>query len=139
MSSAPEKRDPRYLFVYGTLRSAFRNPYAQYLRDHAKLVGQACVRGCLYNLGRYPGLRPPRTPDDWVTGELYRLAEATTVLPLLDRYEGPCFRRVVRVVWRKGGPRMEVWVYEYLRPVAEMRRVVSGDFLKRGSGAGLYS
>jgi gamma-glutamylcyclotransferase (GGCT)/AIG2-like uncharacterized protein YtfP len=76
------------LFVYGTLRSQCRNRFARLLAERATLVGPARARGRLYRIGSYPGLVPSEAPDEWVTGELYRLHNASALLPILDDYEG---------------------------------------------------
>jgi gamma-glutamylcyclotransferase (GGCT)/AIG2-like uncharacterized protein YtfP len=119
---------PRYLFVYGTLRRGFANPYAQYLAEHAKWSGEARVAGRLYDLGRYPGLRRSSHPQDWVTGELYKLPENPALLPALDKYEGQDFKRVLAIACREGRPSVKTWVYEYRPRVSDARRIISGDW-----------
>ena len=42
------------LFVYGSLRSGFRNPVYEYLTKYFHLMGEAVVKGKLYDLGEYP-------------------------------------------------------------------------------------
>lgn len=120
--------DPRYLFVYGTLRRAFHNQYAQYLAANATWMGLARVAGKLYDLGRYPGLQRSTTPGEWVTGELYRLPELPDLLPTLDAYEGSDFERVLAVAQRADRRRVKAWVYEYCPRVSEAWRVASGDY-----------
>ena len=121
----------RYLFVYGTLRSAFRNPYARLLAQQAVLVGTAHLPGRLYRLGKYPGLLAPGTSKDWVAGELYRLPTAfSALLWMLDQYEGPTFERVLAVAHRGGRSPVKTWVYLYRQRVSEAQRIVSGDYCK---------
>ncbi|HXP84437.1 MAG TPA: gamma-glutamylcyclotransferase family protein [Bryobacteraceae bacterium] len=120
--------NPSRLFVYGTLRRGFVNPYARYLAEHAAWLGAARLAGRLYDLGRYPGLRRSSGPRDWVTGELYRLRETPALLKVLDEYEGRDFQRVVAIARRAGRPSVKTWVYEYRPRVSETRRIVSGDW-----------
>src|SRR5229473_688743 len=81
------------LFVYGTLRSEFDNPYARLLRSQAELVGPATVPGPIFRVGHYPAYKAE--PAGEVHGELYRLTDPETTLKALDEYEGPDFERVV--------------------------------------------
>src|SRR5271156_5857568 len=77
-----------YLFVYGTLRRRSRHPMARRLAETARFVGAAKIAGRLYNLGRYPGLLEPTSPNDWVHGDVYDLGErAAQVLAEMDAYE----------------------------------------------------
>ena len=106
---------PPHLFVYGTLRSAFRNRYARLLRSQAVPLGMARVPGRLYDLGRYPALRPSPGRDHWVSGEIYQLRTPAPLLTRLDTYEGPVYRRVQTQAVFDDGRRLAVWVYEYRR------------------------
>ncbi len=112
------------IFVYGTLRSGFSNEHALLLRANAEFVGPATVRGSIYLMadypvGGYPGFR--ENPDGVVHGEIWRLREPERILALLDAYEGDQYERVRIGDW---------WIYRYIGPVAEERRIQSGDFLK---------
>lgn len=121
MSSAP------YLFVYGTLRSSFtKNKYARYLVQNADLIGQARIPGRLYALKRYPGLRPPQSEDDWVSGEVYRLRHPVPTLQTLDAYEASDYRRVRHLATLDNGQTVRCWVYIFWKPLPRHRRVVSG-------------
>ncbi len=46
----------RHIFVYGTLRKALRHEMVGVLVREAHFVGEASVRGVLFDLGTYPGL-----------------------------------------------------------------------------------
>ena len=98
MSSQP------YLFVYGTLKSTFRNRYARRLRREALLAGQATMPGRLYRIRWYPGMRPPRVSADVVTGELYRLRQPAKVLEVLDEYEDDYRRELHRATLSHADP-----------------------------------
>jgi gamma-glutamylcyclotransferase (GGCT)/AIG2-like uncharacterized protein YtfP len=115
--------------VYGTLRRGFENRYARLLDRSATYLGTARVQGRLYGLGRYPGIQLHPGLDEWVTGDLFRLRNAAEALDVLDRYEGPAFERVVATATLPNGDRSRCWVYEYRLPVAQDRRILSGDYL----------
>ena len=119
------------LFVYGTLRSGFRNRYARMLAARAVLLGPARMRGRLYHLQQYPGMRTSACPGEWVVGELYMLPGAAS-LSALDRYEGPRFRRKCCHAFDAAGRRRPAWVYEYLGRVSESHRIPSGDYFPCG-------
>jgi gamma-glutamylcyclotransferase (GGCT)/AIG2-like uncharacterized protein YtfP len=119
-----------HLFVYGTLRSGFSNPHARRLHAGSTLVGRARVRGRLYDLGRYPGLRLSVDGDDWVTGELYKISDESLVREL-DEYEGAEYRRVLAAARLDDGREMQTWVYEHAAPLSEARRIASGEDLRR--------
>lgn len=107
------------LFVYGTLRSEFQNPYARMLREKAEFIGCDSVRGAIFRVASYPGYR--REPDGIVSGEVYRVDRAT--LTALDEYEGPEFERV----------RIDrFWIYQYKEQPPGNARISSGDFCNPG-------
>ena len=108
------------LFVYGTLRSEFDNPWARLLRSQARFLRRATVPGSIFRIRHYPGFRPQ--PEGQLRGELYRLKRPETTLKVLDRYEGPCFKRVL---W------CGAWIYRYQSIPPASRRIESGDFCSR--------
>jgi gamma-glutamylcyclotransferase (GGCT)/AIG2-like uncharacterized protein YtfP len=111
------------LFVYGTLRSEFDNPYARLLRSQAELVGAATVPGSIFRIGHYPGYRPE--PRGVVLGELYRMADPGATLKILDEYEGAEYERVaIRILIEEGVG----WIYQYRTQPDESARIASGDF-----------
>jgi len=114
------------IFVYGTLRSTSSAPMAREFAKNATLVGPARVPGRLIDLGQYPGLLEPNSPDDRVEGELWQLHAPESYLPVLDAYEG-CgpddpepheYQRVVRTITRNTGEQVDVWVYlnKWMKP-----------------------
>jgi gamma-glutamylcyclotransferase (GGCT)/AIG2-like uncharacterized protein YtfP len=108
---------PDVLFVYGTLRSEFNNPYARRLRNEGSLIGPAVVSGSIFRVQHYPAFRPE--PAGLVHGELYRLSRPEVTLKALDEYEGEEFERVVV---------NDLWIYRYKQALPEESRIVSGDF-----------
>lgn len=126
------------LFVYGTLmRSAAAAELGAEMRARlareAEWLGPATMAGRLYNLGRYPAMKPAQSPGDTLFGEVYRLACPRSAFRWLDPYEGlrpgaaaPDYRRCIRQARLATGERVDAWVYLYQKPVFEVRRVESG-------------
>lgn len=139
ISSSGKKRDS-LLFVYGTLRPCACTAAARWLASKARYLGPARTRGRLFDLGRYPGLLPPRSARDWVEGDLYVL-RSVGMLRELDRYEGVLqrtpvgfdrVRSIVAVPRGSGGPRFVVaWQYVYRGPVRRCAHIRSGDYRDR--------
>lgn len=70
------------VFVYGTL---MRGGRAHSFLADAEYVGKFCLRDyAIYNLGRYPGIRPKK--GSVVYGEVYSVDDG--MLREMDRYEG---------------------------------------------------
>jgi gamma-glutamylcyclotransferase (GGCT)/AIG2-like uncharacterized protein YtfP len=109
------------LFVYGTLRSEFENPFARLLRSQAELIGRATVQGSIYRVEFYPAYK--EEPAGEVHGEVYRLQSGAATLAELDDYEGEGFERV-KVKTSRG----EAWIYRYRGQLAGEARLESGDF-----------
>jgi gamma-glutamylcyclotransferase (GGCT)/AIG2-like uncharacterized protein YtfP len=122
------------LFVYGTLRRASRHPMAAYLAERGRSLGEAKLAARLYNLGRYPGITPPRDADDWVYGDLYDLGDDGEALAELDRYENAespqpaFFDRQLATVTLGDGQERTAWVYWFRGEVDEGRRIASGQY-----------
>ena len=78
----------RYVFVYGTLRKGEQRDINLLLPTPA-FVGNSHVRGVLYDLGAYPGLRLLAESEDAagidVVGEVYEITPALE--QLLDEIE----------------------------------------------------
>ncbi len=127
------------LFVYGSLRKGFRHPMFQYIRDHFDFVGDARVKGLLYDLGEYPA-GVPTTDEKYITGELYsvrNVEEFNWVIGQLDDYEGTVveagetalYRRSLATIYHNNRP-TQAWIYWYNGDVAGKPVITSGDVLK---------
>ena len=57
--------DCRLLFVYGMLRRGSGHAMADFLAERSRFVGQARVRGRLYDLGRFPGMLAAEADDEF--------------------------------------------------------------------------
>jgi gamma-glutamylcyclotransferase (GGCT)/AIG2-like uncharacterized protein YtfP len=76
--------------------------------------------------------------DEMVFCELVRLHTPGESLATLDEYEGcgpgvtsPQYLRQVLPVTLEDGAVSEAWTYVYNRPVAKLKRILSGRFLER--------
>ena len=131
-----EREKCPYLFVYGTLRRAAHTEWSRVLCTVSDCIGGARTRGALFQLGKYPGFVPSGA-DEWVTGEVCRLHDPSTLLPKLDAYEG-CgpddpppheYRRELIEVVIESGETIRAWAYIYCLSTADRPRIASGDYL----------
>ena len=117
-----------YLFVYGTLRKDYQLKLMDELAPHLVFAGRGKVKAKLYDLGAYPAA----LASDWsheMTGDLYEVANAEMLFPLLDEYEGDEYKRGKTMVTTEAGERKEAWIYWYTGPVDESRRIQENDYL----------
>jgi gamma-glutamylcyclotransferase (GGCT)/AIG2-like uncharacterized protein YtfP len=127
------------IFVYGTLRRALGHEMHRVLARGAHFVGEATVRGALYDLGAYPGLVTQGDHLDCVSGEVYALApdNAEATLALLDAYEGCAnsdpepheYRRAIVQVRFDDGSQRDAWTYLLNRSHAGLQRIPGGDYV----------
>jgi gamma-glutamylcyclotransferase (GGCT)/AIG2-like uncharacterized protein YtfP len=126
-----DDRSREWVFVYGTLRAGASNHFRM---DGGESLGPASVHGRLYAIDWYPGLVLDAAAGP-VSGEVFAVAAAH--LRELDAFEGIPegaeagveYRRVrARVELHSGGSRT-VWLWEWLGPVEESRRIGGGDWL----------
>ncbi len=127
------------LFVYGSLRSGFRNPAYQYLTCYFKLAGEALVKGKFYDKGDFP-VAIPADDDSYITGELYvanNPDEFHWAIAQLDDYEGvnmeadekPWYKRELVEVFQEG-IKSQAWIYWYNGDVSALPEIATGDVLK---------
>jgi gamma-glutamylcyclotransferase (GGCT)/AIG2-like uncharacterized protein YtfP len=123
------------LFAYGTLKRRSRHPMARRLESSARFIGSARIAGRLYNLGRFPGLKEPRSPSDWVIGDVYDLGpNADAVLREMDAYENAesppptPYERLAAPVHLDDGQVVTMWVYWYRGAVREENFIASGSY-----------
>jgi gamma-glutamylcyclotransferase (GGCT)/AIG2-like uncharacterized protein YtfP len=126
------------LFVYGSLRSGFHSPAYEYISRYFDLLGEATVRGELYDLGTFPAAIPT-DKNLFILGELYRIkniSEFSWAIGQLDDYEGvdvafdevQLYRRELTTAYcnQQAFP---AWIYWYNGEVAGKPRIESGDVL----------
>ncbi|MBK8609720.1 MAG: gamma-glutamylcyclotransferase [Chitinophagaceae bacterium] len=127
------------LFVYGSLRSGFRNPVYQYLTKYFTLVGEAVVKGKLYDLGDYPAAATTEE-EKFISGELYVInnpLEFSWAIGQLDDYEGlnveagetPMYKREEVTAYHGGKPHT-TWIYWYNGNLSGKPEIESGDLLQ---------
>jgi gamma-glutamylcyclotransferase (GGCT)/AIG2-like uncharacterized protein YtfP len=127
------------LFVYGSLRSGFHSSVYDYISRFFTYVGDATVKGKLYDLGEYPAGIPVEE-DVFIKGELYTIKnqqEFSWAIGQLDDYEGmyveagetPLYLRKISEVYINGTA-TTAWVYWYNGDVTGKPVVASGDILE---------
>ena len=130
--------DSDYLIVYGTLRSAFENKFAQHLRQHSQYVGEGVFPGLLFDLGHYPGAIYQSTSAIPVVGSIYDIAQyKSELLPYLDYYEGIGIQfdqpteyvRVVIPVYIDNRI-INCWIYHYNLQTDDKVLIETGDYMK---------
>jgi gamma-glutamylcyclotransferase (GGCT)/AIG2-like uncharacterized protein YtfP len=127
------------LFVYGSLRSGFKGPAYDYISRFFKLVGEAKVRGLLFDMGSYPaGI--PTNESNFIVGELYESNnrnEFSWAIGQLDDYEGvtvepdevQLYRREITEVYTNGQV-THAWIYWFNGNVSGHPVISSGDLLE---------
>ena len=133
------KNEINQLFVYGSLRSGFRNPAYHYLTKYFHLAGDAVVKGKLFDMGEYP-VAIGTEEEKFISGELYVInnpAEFSWAIAQLDDYEGmnveagetPLYKREAVKVFIKGQG-SDAWIYWFNGPVEGYPEIVSGDLMQ---------
>lgn len=118
------------IFLYGTLRYGGS---ANYMMRGCTLLCSDSVKGLLYDLGHFPGLK--LSGDGIVLGDTYQcpLESSEELIQRLDQYEGyhptkpdqSLYTRR-RIQTTKGH---SAFVYEYKHPVHQDLLVETGDWL----------
>ena len=128
----------RNLFVYGSLRSGFNNPAYTYISKYFTLLGNAYVKGKLYQLTEFPA-GVPTDDNHLIKGELYTIkvpTECSWAIAQLDDYEGvqaeedetPLYKRVLTTV-QINGVEEQAWIYWYNGSVEGGVLIEGGDLL----------
>lgn len=127
------------LFVYGSLRSGFRSPAYEYISRFFSFVGEARVRGKLFDMGSYPaGI--PTNDNHFIVGELYEAKhknEFSWAIGQLDDYEGmsvefdevQLYRREITEALLNGKV-THAWIYWYNGDVSGRPVIASGDMIE---------
>ena len=126
------------LFVYGSLRSGFRSPAYEYISRYFDLIGEAKVKGELFDLGSCPAAKPT-DKNKFIIGELYRTKnenEFSWAIGQLDDYEGvhvgfdetQLYRRDITEVHIDNNI-TNAWIYWYHGDVKDKPIIESGDVL----------
>jgi gamma-glutamylcyclotransferase (GGCT)/AIG2-like uncharacterized protein YtfP len=127
------------LFVYGSLRSGFRNPAYQYLARYFHLLGDATVKGKLYDMGEYAAAIATNE-ERFIHGELYEINEPSEfdwAIAQLDDYEGinmeagehPMYKREAVNAYLNG-TEQKTWIYWFNSDTSGYPEVTSGDMMQ---------
>lgn len=126
------------LFVYGSLRSGFKSQAYEYMSRYFNLVGEAKVRGKLFDMGTYPAGIPSKD-NTFITGELYVAKgkeEFYWAISQLDDYEGAnaepdemqLYRRELTEVYLNNTI-THAWIYWYNGDISGRLLIASGDLI----------
>ena len=126
------------LFVYGSLRSGFRSPVYEYISRFFTFIGEARVKGKLFDMGSYPaGI--PANDNDFIIGELYQVKnehEFSWAIGQLDDYEGVTVESDEVQLYRReiteadtNGQLTNAWIYWYNGDVTGRTAITSGDMM----------
>jgi gamma-glutamylcyclotransferase (GGCT)/AIG2-like uncharacterized protein YtfP len=120
-----------FIFVYGTLRKASGTAMSSVLANYSLYVDEASIQAALYQVDDYLGVIESTHPNDKVSGELYKIVDSDTLLPLLDEYE-ECtenfpkpheYRRKPLTITLTDHKQVIAWVYVYNRDVSQLQRL----------------
>jgi len=128
-----------FIFVYGSLRKGFQSDAYEYISRYFDLVGDARVKGQLYDLGDFPAAIPS-SGEYYIIGELYKIKneqEFSWAMGQLDDYEGliveqdevPLYKRELTNVYIDD-QEIPAWVYWYNADISGKPLVPSGDILE---------
>ena len=127
------------IFVYGSLRSGFRNPAYEYLTRYFKYSGEALVKGKIFDAGSYP-VALATNDEHFILGELYTMnseEEFSWAFTQLDDYEGlnvevgetPLYKRSLVEVYQNGETQI-AWIYWYNQSINGMPEIETGDVMR---------
>jgi len=127
------------IFVYGSLRSGFRNPAYEYLTRYFKYSGEALVKGKFFDAGSYP-VALSTNDEHFILGELYNMnseEEFSWAFTQLDDYEGlnvevgetPLYKRSLVEVYQNGETQI-AWIYWYNQSIDGMPEIETGDVMR---------
>jgi gamma-glutamylcyclotransferase (GGCT)/AIG2-like uncharacterized protein YtfP len=123
------------LFIYGSLLET-DNEFGRYLKQHANIYKPGKFKGKLYDVGEYPGAIYSPDSDYRVNGVIITLGNITQTLDHIDDYEGfgddqaqpNLFVRKLLTV-QTADENIQCWVYLYNHPTANLKQIISGDYL----------
>jgi len=129
----------RQIFVYGSLRSGFHHPAYEYISRYFSLVGNAKVKGSLYDMGEYPAA-VSSNGSNFIVGELYAIKQADEfgwAIAQLDDYEGihveqgeiALYKREQTTVYINDTETL-AWIYWFNGDVSGGTCIESGDVLQ---------
>ena len=126
-----------FVFFYGTLMSPFNRAGRQRITPKLQFTGRGSIGAALFDLGIYPAAIPEQDGSR-VWGEVHEIADAASVLAVLDEIEGhrpaepdrSLYTRVLADVTLDDGRVIRAWTYFYNAPLGGAHRILSGDYLE---------
>jgi len=126
------------IFVYGSLRSGFQSPAYNYISKYFTLVGNAKVKGLLFDMGDYP-VAISTNDEKFIVGELYDIKNQEAfdfAIAQLDDYEGlnteegeaSFYKRTEEEIYINNTTE-KGWVYWFTGDIINKPIVESGDVL----------
>jgi gamma-glutamylcyclotransferase (GGCT)/AIG2-like uncharacterized protein YtfP len=127
------------LFVYGSLRSGFKNPAYAYLTAYFEYSGEAKTKGIFYEKQNVP-VAIATIENNFIIGEVYTLKneeEFSWAFEQLDDYEGlhvmpneqPLYKREIIAI-TQNGVEDKVWVYWYNGNTDGLPKIETEDLLQ---------
>jgi gamma-glutamylcyclotransferase (GGCT)/AIG2-like uncharacterized protein YtfP len=131
--------NPNYLFVYGSLRSGFKNTAYEYITQYFTYAGEALVKGQFYDAGTHP-VAIATEKEDMIVGELYSLNNAedfSWAFEQLDDYEcvhveageTPLYKRALVQVFQEDKI-IDAWVYWFNGSTDGLTKIETGDLVQ---------
>jgi len=127
------------LFVYGSLRSGFKSQAYEYISRFFSFVGDAKVKGKLFDLGTYPA-GVPTEDERYIIGELYTIKhqpEFGWAIGQLDDYEGVAVESDEIQLYQRGlvdviinDSTTAAWICWYMGSVEGKPLIESGDMIQ---------
>ena len=127
------------VFAYGSLRSGFHSPAYEYISRYFNFLGEAKVKGELFDFGTYPAARPT-DQNKFIIGELYRIKnenEFPWAMGQLDDYEGVSVAFDEMLLYRREIAEVHIdnkitnaWIYWYIGDIKDKPVIESGDVLQ---------
>ncbi len=130
--------DTAFLFVYGSLRSGFQHPAYEYISKYFHIVGDAKVKGKLYDKVDYC-VAVATAEERFIIGELYEInsdAEFSYAIGQLDDYEGLFVEEGEKALFKRepvtvycNGHEYTAWIYFFNDSIAGLPEIETGDVL----------
>ena len=99
------------LFVYGTLRRGSNIKIARLFHANSEFLGTGRMQGRLTRSRPHRGVIQSKNPGEWILGEVFQLNDPAKLLPILDEYEGPEYKRTSVPIQLDSGKRLRAWMY----------------------------
>ncbi len=128
-----------YLFVYGTLLKNFDSHMSKFLEKNAEFVSEGFFYGRLYEVSWYPGAVISTNETEKVYGHIFKIKNEAKTFKILDDYEGIVetaehpneYTRILIDTFLRNNTTIKSWVYGYNFKTTNLKRILSGNYLKQ--------